>query len=127
MEVPVTNQGDFGTDLATRAGSADLGIDAILTMPEKFNTSPDGFAVLSKFAAAHNLPLAGGLASQAQQGALFINGTDFNNVGELAALFANKVLKGIPAGTIPVVTPEQTLIINNKVAQALGITVPAVC
>ena len=125
VEVPVTNQGDFGTDLATRAGSADLGIDAILTMPDSFNTSPDGFAVLSKFAAAHNLPLAGGLASQAQQGALFINGTDFNNVGELAAPLADKVLKGIPAGTIPVVTPEQTLIINNKVAQALGITVPA--
>jgi putative tryptophan/tyrosine transport system substrate-binding protein len=125
VEVPATTQGDLGIDLATRATSADLGLDAILTMPDSFNTSPAGFAVLSNFAAAHNLPLVGGLASQAQQGALFINGTDFNNVGELAAPLADKVLKGIPAGTIPVVTPEQTLIINYKVAQALNLTVPS--
>ena len=36
---------------------------------------------------------------------------------------ADKVLNGIPAGTIPVVTPEQDLWINYKVAQELGLRV----
>ena len=124
VEVPATAKSELAADLAARAGSTDLGMDAILTMPDSFNTSPDGFAVLSKFAADHNLPLAGGLASQADQGALFINGTDFTSVGELAAPLADKILKGTQAGTIPLVSPEQTLVINYKVAQALGLTVP---
>ena len=124
VEAPVTAQAELAADLAARAASADLGLDAILAMPDSFNTSPAGFAVLSKFAAEHNLPLAGGLASQAEQGALFINGTDFTNVGELAAPLADKILKGTQAGTIPLVSPEQTLVINYKVAQQLGLTVP---
>jgi putative tryptophan/tyrosine transport system substrate-binding protein len=124
VEVPATAQSELAADLAARAGSADLGLDAILTMPDSFNTSPAGFAVLSKFASEHNLPLAGGLASQAEQGALFINGTDFTSVGELAAPLADKILKGTQAGTIPLVSPEQTLVINYKVAQQLGLTVP---
>ncbi len=123
VEVPATAMAELAADLATRSKSADLGLDAILTMPDNFNTTPDGFAVLSKFAAEHNLPLGGGVASQAQS-ALFINGTDANNVGALAAPLADKVLKGTQTGTIPVVTPEQTLVINYKLAQQLGLTVP---
>ena len=124
VEVPATKLEELGADLAARAKLADLGLDAIITMPDSFNTTPAGFAVLSKFAAEHNLPLAGGVANQVDQGALFINGTDANNVGALAAPLADKVLKGTPAGTIPVVSPEQTLVINYKVAQQLGLTLP---
>ncbi len=124
VEAPATKMEEITADLETRAQAADLGLDAILTMPDEFNTTAANFATLIKFAAAHHLPVAGGLDSQAQQGAVFINGTDFKNVGALAAPLADKVLKGTAVGTIPVVTPEQTLIINYKVAQALGLTVP---
>jgi len=124
VEVPVTAEEEFEADLAARAALADIGLDAILTMPDNFNTSSTGFAVLSKFAAEHNVPLAGGLAFQVKQGALFINGSNFTNEGKLAAPLADKIFKGTQAGTIPVVTPEQTLVINYKVAQQLGLTVP---
>lgn len=124
IEVPATKMEDLKTDLEARSQLADLGFDAILTMPDEFNTSAANFEVLVKFATDHHLPLAGGLDSQAKQGALFINGTDFKNVGALAAPLADKVLKGTSVGTIPVVTPEQTLVINYKVAQELGLTVP---
>lgn len=124
VEVPATKMEDLGADLAARAASADLGIDAILTMADNFNTSPAGFAVLSKFAAEHKLPVAGGTTSQIENGALFINGTNNENVGALAAPLADKIFKGVQAGTIPVVTPEQTLIINYKTAQLLGLTIP---
>ena len=124
IEAPITTQDELGADLATRANSADIGIDAILTMPDAFNTSTAGFAVLSKFAADHKIPLAGGIGFMAQQGALFINTTDLANVGALAAPIADQIFKGTPAGTIPVVTPNQQLVINYTVAQGLGLTVP---
>jgi putative ABC transport system substrate-binding protein len=124
VEVPATKIEELAADLDARAGLEDIGIDAILTMPDNFNTSADGFAVLNKFAIEHKLPLAGGIPSQADQGALFVNGTDTKNLGELAAPIVDKILKGSQAGTLPVVTPDQTLLINYKVAQQLGITVP---
>ena len=93
-------------------------------MPDAFNTSTAGFAVLNKFATDHKIPLAGGIGFMAQQGALFINTTDLANVGALAAPIADQIFKGTLAGTIPVVTPNQQLIINYTVAQGLGLTVP---
>jgi putative ABC transport system substrate-binding protein len=45
-------------------------------------------------------------------------------MGELAASLADKIFRGTPAGTIPVVTPEDHLRLNYKAAQELGLTVP---
>jgi putative ABC transport system substrate-binding protein len=125
VELPATKMDELGADLAARGQAADIGLDAIITMPDEFNTTAANFTIISKFAAEHNLPLAGGIAYMADQGALFVNTTDLANVGRLAAPIANKILKGTSAaGTIPVVTPEQTLTINYKVGQGLGIVVP---
>jgi len=41
-----------------------------------------------------------------------------------AALLADKILRGTPAGTIPVSTSDSYFQINYKTAQALGVTVP---
>ena len=57
-------------------------------------------------------------------GAVFANGPDLAAIGKQAAGSADEVLKGVSVGTIPVVTPNQQLYINNKVAQSLGLTVP---
>lgn len=123
VEVPATKIEELGADLAARAASDDIGIDAIFAMPDNFNTSSAGFAVLSKFATEHNLPLVGSLANMTDS-SLFVNTIDNKSLGELGAPLVDKVLKGIQAGTIPVVTPNQTLIINYKIAQGLGLTVP---
>ncbi|MFZ6027778.1 MAG: ABC transporter substrate-binding protein [Chloroflexota bacterium] len=124
VEAPVTTLEEFGADLTARDQLADIGVDAIITMPDEFNTSATGFTLLSEFATKHKIPLAGGITFMAKQGALFVNTTNLSNVGALAAPLADKILKGTPAGTIPVVTPEQTLTINYLVAQELGIVVP---
>jgi putative ABC transport system substrate-binding protein len=123
VEVPATKMEELASDLAARAASSDIGIDAILMMPDNFNNSAAGFSALSKFATEHNLPLVGSLVSMTDS-SLFVNTIDNKSLGELAAPLVDKVLKGIQAGTIPVVTPDQTLIINYKVAQRLGLTVP---
>jgi putative ABC transport system substrate-binding protein len=44
--------------------------------------------------------------------------------GELAAPMADKILNGVSAGTIPVVSPENFIQINYKAAQEMGVTVP---
>ena len=124
VEVPATAKADLAADLASHANLADIGIDAIIIMPDDFNASPDGFAVISKFAADHKIPLAGGLPWMIQKGAIFANGPDLASIGKQAADSADEVLKGTPVGTIPVVTPAQQLYINYKLTQGLGLTVP---
>jgi putative ABC transport system substrate-binding protein len=124
VEVPAATLEELEADLAARAASADLGLDAIVTLNDGFNQGPVGFALLSGFTAEHKVPLGGGSLSTVQQGAVFGNSPDLIGVGELAAPLADKIFKGTPAGTIPVVTPEQDLYINYKVAQELGLTVP---
>lgn len=124
IEVPAVTLDDLKADLAARAESADLGMDAILTMSDGMNQGPEGYALLSKFAVEHKIPLGAGVLSTVEQGAVFGNSPEMVNVGEQAALLADKILRGTPAGTISVVTPEQELYINYKVAQDLGLTVP---
>ncbi|MCX7680702.1 MAG: hypothetical protein N2508_01830, partial [Anaerolineae bacterium] len=121
---PATTLEDLEVDLASRATKEDIGIDAIILMPDILNHSPDGWALISGFAAQHRVPIAGSFPYTVEQGAVFGNATDLFEVGELAAPLADKILKGTPAGTIPVVTPDQTLWINYRVAQELGLMPP---
>ncbi len=124
VEVPATTIDEIRADLAARAAGDDIGIDAMILMPDLFNHSPDGWALISGFAAEHKVPLGGSFIYTVEQGALFGNANNLYKVGELAAPLADKIFRGTSAGTIPVVTPDQDLYINYKVAQELGLTVP---
>jgi len=124
VEAPVTSVADIQADLQARAASGDIGMDAILIMPEVLSQSPDGWAAISKFAAEHKVPIAGSAGFEADQGALFSYIPDNVETGRLAAPLADKILKGTQAGTIPVVTPESRLRINYKLVQQLGLTAP---
>jgi putative ABC transport system substrate-binding protein len=123
VEVPASTMDELKADLAARAALDALGLDAIILMPDGFNHSPEGLKMLSQFAAEHNVPLGGSFLYTVKAGAVFGNANDLSKVGELAAPLADKILKGTPAGTIPVVTPEQDLWINYNVANELGLTV----
>ena len=70
------------------------------------------------------MPLAGSFRYTVAEGAVFGNADDFIKMGQLAAPLAVKVFQGTQAGTIPLVTPEQNLYINYKVAQELGLQIP---
>ncbi|MBN1428857.1 MAG: ABC transporter substrate-binding protein [Anaerolineae bacterium] len=124
IEVPAATIADLEADLAARTEADDLGIDAIILMPDIFNHSPEGWEIILSFAQKHKVPIAGSFFYTVEMGAIFGNANDFINVGALAAPLADKIFKGTPAGTIPVVTPEQEVYINYIVAQDLGVTVP---
>ncbi|MCL4299671.1 MAG: ABC transporter substrate-binding protein [Anaerolineae bacterium] len=124
VEEQITKAEDIPANLQARAASDDIGMDAILILPETLSQSAVGYGAISEFAAAHHVPVVGNIFSQVQQGALFIFAPAVIDGGKLAALQADKVFKGTPAGTLPVLTPESALVINYNVAQQLGITVP---
>ena len=124
VEVPAGTIKEIEADLAQRSKQADLGLDAIILMPDTFNHSPAGWGVIRTFAAEHQIPICGSFLYTVKQGALFGNANDLFIVGELTAPLVKKVLNGMQAGSIPVVTPVQQLIINYKVAQEMELTVP---
>jgi len=122
VEDPVKNVAQLKAALRKRAASADIDIDAILIMPEILTQSPDGWAIISKFAAEHKLPIAGSAAFEADTGAIFSYIPDLVEMGMLAASLADKVFNGTPAGTMMVVTPDSHLRLNYKALQRLGLT-----
>lgn len=123
VEVPATGPQDIQADLDAREKAADIGIDAMLIIPEPLTVSPEPFGVFGKFAALHNLPVGGVDISSGGYSSLFGLTPDSFDSGQQAALLAAKVLKGADAGTLPVVSPENVFVINYKVAQGLGLKV----
>ncbi len=92
-------------------------------MPEPLSQSPDGWAVISAFGAEHNIPIGGSSAPSADSGAILSHSPDAFETGKLAAPLADKIFNGVPAGTIPVITPDSHLRINVTLAESLGLTV----
>ncbi len=123
VEVPAATIGEIKLDLEARNKSTDIGLDAMILMPDTFNHNPDCWASISRFAAEHKVPIGGSFPYTVEQGAVFGNANDLGNVGALAAPLADKIFKGMPSGMIPVVTPEQEVWINYRVAQELGLNV----
>jgi putative ABC transport system substrate-binding protein len=85
--------------------------------------TPDAFAVMAKFAAQHKIPIGGALMESEGYGSVFGVNIDITKTGRQAAPLADKIFRGTSAGTIPVVSSENYLQINYKVAQELGLTV----
>jgi putative ABC transport system substrate-binding protein len=123
VEDQVNNPDEFKTALQKRAALDDIGVDAILIMPEVLSQTPEGFEALLTFANEHTLPLGGTFVGTVYAGAIFSYSTPNAELGVLVAPLADKILKGTPAGTIPVVTPEASLRLNYKVMQKLGLEV----
>ena len=125
IEAPTDNPAELETVLQARAKSADIGYDAILCLAEPLMTTPDALAVLAKFSAERKLPIGGCLLMAPEgYGALVTAIPDNVDGGKQAASLADKVLRGTPAGTLPVLSPEPILRINYKMAQELGLAIP---
>jgi putative tryptophan/tyrosine transport system substrate-binding protein len=123
IEAPADNAAELDTILQARAKSADGSVDAILLIAEPLVLTPDAFTVIGKFAAEHKIPIGGALMSAGGYDSVF--GVNVQNValGKQAAPLIDKIFRGTPAGTIPVVSAENYFQFNYKVAQALGLEV----
>ena len=124
IEFPAANAAEIQTELDARKKTNDIDFDAIFFIPEPLSCTDDAFAVMGKFAYEQKMPIGGILMQVGDHGSIFGINVDIRKTGEQAAVLADKILKGTPAGTIPVLSSESYLEINYKVAQELGVTVP---
>ncbi len=123
LEDHITSVEGLKDTLNKRSAQADIGINAILIMPEFINHAPDGFQAIVDFTNKHRIPLGGGAPFTVDQGAIYTFHPDFFETGMLAATMIDKIFKGTPAGTIPVASPESHLRINYKAMQELGLPI----
>ncbi len=124
VEAPVISVADLQAALQAQEKSGDMGVDAILMMPDLLTRSPEGFGAIIEFSKEHQVPVGGGSIVQVQEGSVFGMTTDYSEQSRLAANLADKIFKGAPAGTLSVLTPESRLVLNYRRAQELGLTVP---
>ena len=125
IEFAASSPPELQAELDRRTALDDIGLDAILLIAEPLGVTPDFYAFLGEFSYEHRLPIGGILNSaEGEYESIFGLGPNPSVVGGQAALLADKVLKGTPAGTIPVVTSESAFLINYTAAQALGVTIP---
>lgn len=124
IEFPADNAEEIKAELEARRKSGNIGFDAIFFIPEPLSCTDDAFLVMGKFAYEQGMPIGGILMEVSGYGSIFGINVDVRKTGEQAAILADKILKGTPAGTIPVVSSESYLEINYRVAQKLGVNVP---
>jgi putative ABC transport system substrate-binding protein len=122
LEAPNQTIEEVEADLQQMEESGKVDIDAILLLPEGLSQSPEVSKLIIDFANKHDIPVGGGVPFTLDWGAIFCFLPDEAQTGKMAALSAHKIFTGIPAGTIPLVTPENYLWLNYKAIQALGLT-----
>jgi putative ABC transport system substrate-binding protein len=124
IELPADNATELEAKLQEQAQSFNNKTDVILMIAEPLCVTPDPFKVMAKFATGHGIPVGGAFMSMEGYASLFGVTPQSIPQGRQAAFLADQILRGTPAGTIPVVSAESFLQIDYKVAQELGIAVP---
>ena len=121
VELPAESQEDIIADLERRDRLPDIGIDDIVITPNPLVTMPLSWQAITTFAQKHDLLISGTLVNQINNGAAFVLTSDFESMGEAAASIADKILFGIPAGSLPLETPTLHLRVNYSQAKNAGI------
>jgi putative tryptophan/tyrosine transport system substrate-binding protein len=90
---------------------------------DPFLTSHRG--LILELVARHRLPAVYASETFARNGGLIYYGTDWQNQFRQAAIYVDRILKGVNAGELPVQQPTKfPLIVNLAAARALGIELP---
>jgi putative ABC transport system substrate-binding protein len=124
VEVPVTTVDAMAKAMKERARRPADRVDAVMIVPDMFNTSPIGWAAIRDYASLMRVPVAGSQRFTVEQGAIFGNAADVRKAGTQASLLAKKILSGIPAGNLPVISPEYELWVSPGRMKDLGLPVP---
>lgn len=97
--------------------------DALLLVPDA--TFVDRQRHIAELAVRHRLPAIGTLRQYAESGFLLSYGANFSDLWRRAATYVDKILKGASPAQIPIEQASQfELVINLKIAKALGLTIP---
>jgi len=113
-------------------GAADVqaGIDAFALQPNgglvmAADSSFRYRALIIDLAARHQLPAVYPFRNIVREGGLAFYGIDFNDLYRGAATYVDRILRGAKPADLPIQAPTKfELLINRRVAKALGLTVP---
>jgi putative tryptophan/tyrosine transport system substrate-binding protein len=119
IEIPAFDSNELRSELE----SINESVDAILMIAEPIAVTPDAFEILSRFAAERGIPIGGALMTAGGYSSAFGVSTDNVAVGRQAAVIADKILRGVNAGKIPVASAESFVQINYTAIQRLGLNV----
>jgi putative tryptophan/tyrosine transport system substrate-binding protein len=109
-------EGAFSTMTRERMGGF-LVVASPLSMSQR--------APLAELALKHRLPGVFGTRENVEAGGLMSYGADLNDLYRRAALYVDKILKGVKPADLPVEQASKyELIINLKTANALGLIIP---
>jgi putative ABC transport system substrate-binding protein len=104
-------------------GQAGQQAQGVLVLPDPLIAALRG--QLTALAARHRLPTIYGLRDFVDAGGLMSYGPDLRVQYRRAAEYVDKILKGALPADLPIEQPTQwTLVVNLKVARALGLTIP---
>jgi putative ABC transport system substrate-binding protein len=96
---------------------------ALVVLPDAIFTNQ--VRQIAELAVQRRLPSIYGTSEYAEAGGLMVYGANFLDLERRAATFVDKILKGAKPGDLPVEQPSKfELIINLKIAKALGLTIP---
>lgn len=123
IELPVESPAGLAEQLE-RLVREEVPVDGVMVLPEPILNGKQGWKQIREFAAQRKIPLAGINASLALPDSVFTYNPDPVTMGRLAAPLADQILRGTPAGTIPVISPEVELRVNYAVCRKLGLDVP---
>ena len=124
IEVPASDAKELEAEFQKHANSVNSETDVVLVIAEPFCVTPDSYRGISKFADVQKIPVGGALMSIGGYETIFGLNPQIIPQGRQAAFLADKILKGTPAGTIPVVSAEGYFQINYKSAKKFGLKVP---
>ena len=124
LELPTSGVDELEAKIAGLSSANKTDIDAILIIPEPLAVSHQGFSILAKYAEENRIPLGGTWRTLGDFSSIWSVSTDNIAVGKQAAILVDRILKGTPAGSIPVVSAESYIQINCKAANKLGIKIP---
>jgi putative ABC transport system substrate-binding protein len=123
VEIPARDLQGLKSALKKQDTVIKPGPDVFISMVDPFSVDPAVQNVITEFTARHQIPIGGTMLAGRDGASIFSLIPDSKPMGTQAAILADKVLKGVPAGTIPVVTAQSQLRINYKAARALGIQI----
>jgi putative tryptophan/tyrosine transport system substrate-binding protein len=113
---------DDEIEAAFAALAREPGAGAVL-LPDIFTAAHHQLVIA--LAARYRVPTVYSYRFMVERGGLISYGVDIDNLFERAATYVDRILKGAKPADLPVQAPTKfELIINQKTAKALGLTVP---
>ena len=120
IAAPVRDRSELESVVAAQSREPNCGL---IIMPDGFTTGHREEIIL--LAARHHLPAIYPFRFFAELGGLLSYGSDDLDNYRRAAIYADRILKGIKPSELPVQAPVKfEMVVNAKTAKALGLEVP---